>query len=90
MKKFHVLPIYGGSDSRTELACIRAADFIIEALDVASGLTGATTTVAGPRLYKIEASSAARTRFGRWLDDRADERIKVGDTDSESAKRIAA
>lgn len=84
------LPIYGGSDSRTELACIRAADFIIEALDVASGLTGATTTVAGPRLYKIEASSAARTRFGRWLDDRADERIKVGDTDSESAKRIAA
>ena len=84
------LPIYGGADSRTELACIRSADFIIEVLDVATSLTGASTETIKPRLFGGETEQEAKTRFGRWLDYQTDNRIESDEVESQPSRRIAA
>lgn len=69
----HRIPIYGGSDSRTELALIRATDWLVELMEVISGVTQRIWPV------RIRATQAPRTRsihlkrtkFGRWLDQQA-------------------
>jgi hypothetical protein len=72
------VPIYGGPNSRTEIALIRASDRLIELLDVVS--------IVSRKLYGFARSSPPesetatirlniRTRFGRWLDELAQRRI---------------
>jgi hypothetical protein len=72
------LPIYGGADSRTELAMIRATDFLIELME-------AISTRLQARLRRAELPvhhdadvlrTLPRTRLGRWIDRKASERIR--------------
>jgi len=74
------IPVYGGADSRTEIALIQWADCIVELLDV---LSGATKRLSRPRMdaagVRIAFASRAdqsnhpqgRTRLGHWIDRQA-------------------
>jgi hypothetical protein len=70
------VPIYGGADSRTEIAMIRATDYVVEVMQSMSLLT--------QRLFGTHRDSTAetlslrihpRTRFGRWIDRKVSQRI---------------
>ncbi len=74
------LPIYGGSDSRTELAFIRFADFVVEALDIAMHFSGAATANTAPITYQMPSQAPARTALGKWLDAKARQRIEEFDS----------
>ena len=72
------VPIYGGVDSRTEIAFIRASDFLIEFMQgvssLAKGLFRST-----PRKRSDDGrqtrDAQPRTRLGRWIDYQAALRI---------------
>jgi len=83
------LPIYGGENSRVELAFIRAADFVLEALDIATSVAGARRLVT--RAHRVGARDAKpKTRFGRWLDGQARQRMTVFPSWGDEASRRAA
>ena len=69
------MPIYGGPDSRTEVAFIRAADYLLEAMDVVSSqLTRffpATESGSENETQVDQSYRFPRTHFGRWLDRQA-------------------
>ena len=75
------VPIYGGADSRTEIALIRSADWLIEAIQITTLLTQRIRQ----RWGKPPAASAATqilplptsTRWSRWLETKAMERIAL-------------
>jgi hypothetical protein len=72
------IPIYGGPNSRTEIALIRSTDALVELLDVVSSITG--------RLHRWRQSSHRqdvamtiqlpnRTRLALWVDRLAVQQI---------------
>ena len=82
------IPIYGGHDSRTEIALIRSTDWLIEIMQIISGITQhlwpakkQTPNINQPVTLRIK-----RTRFGRWLDQQANLQI-TNATESESGPK---
>jgi hypothetical protein len=76
------VPVYGGADSRTEIAFIRASDLLVEFMQSVSSLTQSLLRSAptersdnATRTHKIQP----RTRFGRWIDRQAGKRIAEAD-----------
>ncbi len=74
------LPIYGGGDSRTELACIRACDYLIEIMQIVSHVLHNATrrqknTEASAETRTVAAVRIPRTQLGRWMDRLATARI---------------
>jgi hypothetical protein len=72
------IPVYGGIDSRTEIALIGATDLLVEFMQCVSRLTqklcrstSDQRLVHEPRTLKLRS----RTRFGRWIDRHAVKRI---------------
>ena len=70
------IPVYGGADSRTEIAAIRATDFVVELMQTFSQLAQrvfpARPAVADrPETIKFQS----RSRLGRWIDQLAARRI---------------
>jgi hypothetical protein len=72
------VPVYGGPNSRTEIALIRASDRLIELLDVAAtisrklhGFARSSPPAGEPATIRI----SIRTRFGDWFDELAQRRI---------------
>ena len=66
----HRVPIYGGSDSRTEIALIRSTDWVVAMMEILSGITQRfwpvkTKTVDSQSIKSIRLK---RTRWGRWTD----------------------
>ena len=87
------LPIYGGPDSRTEIAMIRATDYLIEAMTVATDLLGrlrggrsaAEAGEAGQARPEPNAVPAIpRTTLGRRLDELAIHEIAASSAPEES------
>ncbi|MEM7315917.1 MAG: hypothetical protein AAF497_22505, partial [Planctomycetota bacterium] len=72
------LPIYGGADSRTEMAMIRLTDSLIEVMDVLTGkLRSPLQRPVGSVDHEAEVlRTLPRTRLGRWIDRKAGERIR--------------
>lgn len=86
------VPVYGGADSRTELAMIRATDLLIEVMqsianrlpskskrghDAADVDRPLTVAAAGPTIAVAGLPGpASKTAFGRWLDRHAIEQIR--------------
>ncbi len=75
------VPIYGGADSRTELAFIRATDFLIEWMKNLTGVSRRVRSLIGLH-QRSEVTQAAdvlpmspRTSWMRWLDRKAIEQI---------------
>lgn len=76
------LPIYGGADSRTEIALIHASDFLVELLSIMAGAArrlrvsiGRTPSVqSGPQ---PSHRRLPRTRFGRWVERLTRQQIAV-------------
>ncbi len=74
------LPIYGGPNSRTEIAMIRSTDGLIELLDILSTLTRKLPGSVG-RLNQhgealmLKSPHSKRTRLGSWLDQLATQQI---------------
>lgn len=76
------LPIYGGADSRTELALIRSADAVILLMQLTSNVA---TRVTKPVVARAETGLSDTRRmlgpiskatpFRRWLDDQAASRM---------------
>ncbi|MGI9473058.1 MAG: hypothetical protein ACR2NZ_16070 [Rubripirellula sp.] len=66
------VPIYGGGDSRTEIALIRGTDWLVEMMQVISTITqrlwpvSSRATPSRPATLKLK-----RTRLGRWIDQQA-------------------
>ena len=91
----HRIPIYGGGDSRTELALIRSTDWLVELMAVISGITQRIWPV---RTVRTQASSTPsirlkRTKFGRWLDQQATleiEKATSGTTDTPALQPVAS
>lgn len=72
------VPIYGGADSRTEIAMIRASDFLIEIMQGISALATSLfrSAAANRSVRKAHPQLAVpRTRFGKWIDRQAANRI---------------
>ena len=79
------VPVYGGADSRTEMAMIAMTDYLVAVMIVASRLLavrrrgshrgsvehGASTTGAAKSPVSQGASITPRTRLGRWIDAKA-------------------
>jgi hypothetical protein len=80
------MPVYGGADSRTELAMIRLTDFLIEVMDMtATGLRKRVRVGHRTSDRRTESTMAAPlgkygivpgTAWGRWLDRKAIEHIE--------------
>ena len=92
------VPIYGGADSRTEIAFIRATDFLIEAMQITTGLT---QRIRQRWQRKRQTSSEAQShdvlplsqasRWRQWLDAKAVKRIADRELSSqESSSRESA
>ena len=69
------VPVYGGGDSRTEIALIRSTDWIVAMMDVLSGITQRfwpvkTRTADSQSIKSIQLK---RTRWGRWIDHKTAE-----------------
>ncbi|MCG8651828.1 MAG: hypothetical protein MI861_18455 [Pirellulales bacterium] len=79
------IPIYGGSDSRTEIAMIRVTDYVIEIIQtIAHYLSRRPANrpqVSSSEVHPIHA--APRSGLSRWLDHQVSARIKQ----SESSRR---
>ena len=77
------VPIYGGADSRTELAFIRATDFLVEWMKNLSGFSKRLRTLMRLERPAISEDSGGvlpmrpRTRLMRWLDQKAIQQIKI-------------
>ncbi len=73
------IPIYGGSDSRTEIALIRATDYVIAAMKIVSAWSRRWTgEIDGEHLSAvIHIPITRRSRFGRWLDRETQRRIEA-------------
>ncbi len=72
------VPVYGGADSRTEIAFIRASDFLIEFMQCVSSWTqsllpSASTEQSDGATRTLKTQP--RTRFGKWIDLQAAKRI---------------
>ena len=76
------LPVYGGADSRTEIALIQATDLLVEFMEILSRLT--------QRIFQTQRVGEARgeiqtlkihpqTRFGNWIERQASQRIAEAD-----------
>lgn len=77
------LPIYGGADSRTELALIRSTDALILLMQFTSNVATRVTKPAiareqiGPSDERTMPTSISNaTPFRRWLDDQATSRMR--------------
>ena len=64
------VPVYGGGDSRTEIALIGSTDWIIAMMEVLSGITQRFWPVKTTKMDSEQMTSAKlkRTRWGRWID----------------------
>lgn len=85
------LPIYGGADSRTEIAMIRATDYVVEVMQSMSLLT--------QRLFGTHRDSTAetlslrihpRTRFGRWIDRKVSQQINEAEQEVQFDNDLAS
>lgn len=81
-----VLPIYGGKDSRVEIAVISSVDYLIEFMSFVEkifprAVDGTNENLAGPIVVRMKP----RSRFGRWLDDKAMHAIEVQQLDHAAA-----
>ena len=68
------VPIYGGKDSRTEIAMIRATDWIIAMMQgMSAALTrlGSRPATMPSQEPVLESFQIPRTRWGRWLEWKA-------------------
>lgn len=78
------IPIYGGADSRTELAMIRASDFVVETMQCCSQLLqrffGSET--AANSSEPVSLPIRPRTAFGKWLDRQVDARLMLEQEES--------
>ena len=83
------LPIYGGPDSRTEMATIRAADYLLEIMTMMTGMLANLRRFFFDRSVSRSAAEApavlsfqhhntiwSRTKAGRRIDELAVEQIK--------------
>ncbi|MFK8113505.1 MAG: hypothetical protein AB8B91_14970 [Rubripirellula sp.] len=74
------IPIYGGADSRTEMAVIRWSDYLVEFMQCTSAalqkLYGKKTMESSTPDIQVSLPIRARTRLGRWIDRQVSERIK--------------
>ena len=72
------LPIYGGADSRTEIAMIRWTDYLVEFMQCTSQLV---KRIFGANWERKPASTTptiklhTRNRLGRWVDNQVAQRI---------------
>jgi hypothetical protein len=72
------IPVYGGIDSRTEIALIRATDLLVEFMQCASRLTQMVCRPISPASSASETGMLkfrSRTRIGRLIDRHAAKRI---------------
>jgi len=71
------LPIYGGPDSRTEIAMIRWTDYLVEFMQCTSQLVKRMFGANWERTPAAEAPTIKlpRTRFGRWVERQVCQRI---------------
>lgn len=90
------VPIYGGADSRTEMAFIRATDFLIEWMKNLTGISQRLRSLIGlkPKASFEESPNVLpmrpRTRLMRWLDQRAIEQIARREpVSAEETQRVA-
>ena len=82
------VPVYGGADSRTEMALIESADLLIEIIEIAATLVQPlvqriTRGTSGPSTSSdLEAVAIATptSRFGRWLERIALDEIREAET----------
>lgn len=77
------IPVYGGRDSRTEIAAIKAVDLIVELMQ---GLASVSSRLLRRRetLDTAEVTLPVfkhKTNFGRWLDRHAIRAIEASDKD---------
>jgi hypothetical protein len=86
------VPIYGGADSRTEIALIRTTDLLVELMECISRLAqriSRTQPVSRDegeiQVLKIEP----KTRFGIWIDRLATKRMSQGDPEIDRSDRPA-
>tara|TARA_R110002049_G_scaffold4601_4_gene31822 strand:- start:42870 stop:45191 length:2322 start_codon:yes stop_codon:yes gene_type:complete len=56
------LPIYGGPDSRTEMALIRSSDFLVEAMSIIADLLGRMQRVGGGSAWKQRTAGGSSDR----------------------------
>lgn len=97
------VPIYGGRDSRTEIAVISATDFVIEAMEilasVSARLFGRRSTQSGDaNADSAKADSATcermtfpvygRTRLGLWIDRHAVRAIRASHSDDKPTNTV--
>ena len=91
------VPVYGGGDSRTEIAFIRATDFVIEVMQIVSQMIG---RVLGVRRHEATETASRNTipiqrgRLRRWIEREVDRRIAAADqnaleTDSRQQSKAA-
>lgn len=76
------VPVYGGADSRTEIALIRATDILVEFMQLGSSWAQSLFRSAAPQQTAGERQTLKlqpRTRFGRWIDRQA--AAKIADQD---------
>lgn len=66
----HRVPVYGGSDSRTEIALIRSTDWVVAMMEILSGITQRFWPVKTKTVdcQSIKSIRLKRTRWGRWTD----------------------
>ena len=64
------VPVYGGGDSRTEIALIRSTDWVVAMMEVLSGITQRFWPLKTRKVDSEPISSVKlkRTRWGRWID----------------------
>lgn len=77
-----VLPIYGGKDSRVEIAVISSVDYLIEFMSFVEKIFPQAVDRSNENLASpIVIPMKPRSRFGRWLDDKATHVIEVQQLD---------
>ena len=82
------LPIYGGADSRTELAAVRVTDYLIAIMQWA---TSTAQRVRGTRsqdhlpVTPTTLAMPRRTRFGRWLEIKTSQQIVAANQEESQA-----
>jgi hypothetical protein len=71
------VPVYGGGDSRTEIALIRSTDWVVAMMEVLSRITQhfwpvKTRTVDSQSIKSVQLK---RSRWGRWIDHKTAEHM---------------
>ncbi len=85
------VPVYGGSDSRTEIALIRASDFVIEFMQLMSQLSQRISPLVTSSTRRDTLPINGKTRVGKWIDRLAISHIESArETSHEKRSRTAA